>query len=77
MAIFCVNCGVNLVGDYIIRKGEEISNPYITCPNCGEWAGIPIPKPDDKTSNKESDGFNKLIEDGKEFTIKDGSISGK
>lgn len=74
MAIFCMNCGVNLVDDYIIRNGEEIPNPHVVCGHCGEWAGIPIPK-NTAGQNPESVNFDKLLDEDKDFNVKDGKVT--
>lgn len=73
MAIFCVHCGVNLVDDYIIKNGEETPNPHVVCGNCGEWAGIPIPK--NASSDADSTAFDKSLEEDKDFSVKDGKVN--
>ncbi len=77
MAIFCMNCGVNLVDDYVIRNGEEIPNPYVVCGNCGEWAGIPVPKTPPQGKDKEAESFDKLLENEKDFVIRGGKVGSK
>ncbi|MFH1227384.1 MAG: hypothetical protein V1701_05725 [Planctomycetota bacterium] len=76
MAIFCMNCGVNLVDDYIIRNGEEIPNPFVVCNNCGEWAGIAIPKSVNVDQTKDSEEYDRLVEEDKDCNIKSGKVSG-